>query len=486
LAAQLDPEFLASLIDGDTLYHNAPCGYFSCLPDGTFIKINRTLLNWLGYTEGDLIGKASLTDLFSKGGKIYYQMFHYPLIQLKGKVNELNYDIHRKDHSFFPALLNTSAIRDVKGQLLAINIIVTDISDRKKYEAELLRGRQMAEAERKEFEFVANFIPEMIWTAEADGKINYVNKRFLDHFNVRHDQLNQNLLSSGIHQEDRSLALRRWVGGIRAEANFEVQFRLKERSGDYEWYLLKGSPYRNETGAITKWLGSCTNIDAHVRELKKRDEFISITSHELKTPVTTLRAAIQILGRQKDMPPIYQQMINQSNRSVARISQFIEELLNVNRLNEGQIQLNKRSFDLLELSETCRLDLQAATTTKLELVAEGRFMIIADPDRIEQVIANFVNNAIKYAPNSSAIQMKLVKQDAFIRFSVIDQGLGIAPEKLPHLFERYYRADHAGTQYSGLGLGLYICAELIKRHNGQIGVESILGQGSEFWFTLPL
>ena len=112
--------------------------------------------------------------------------------------------------------------------------------------------------------------------------------------------------------------------------------------------------------------------------------------------------------------------------------------------------------------------------------------IHADEHRIDQVVVNFVNNAVKYAPDSKDICLNVEKIGNMAKISVKDTGPGIAPDKIPHLFSRYYRADYSGSQYSGLGLGLYISAEIVKRHGGEIGVDSELGKGSTFWFKLPI
>jgi two-component system CheB/CheR fusion protein len=112
--------------------------------------------------------------------------------------------------------------------------------------------------------------------------------------------------------------------------------------------------------------------------------------------------------------------------------------------------------------------------------------VFADPERIDQVIVNFVNNAVKYGPDASQIRLIVENIDGLAKVSVVDKGIGIEAGKLPHLFDRYYRVDPSGQQYSGLGLGLYISAEIIRLHNGNIGVSSVLGQGSTFWFTIPI
>lgn len=488
LAAQIDPQFLATLVDAEALYQDAPCGYLSFLPDGTIIKINRTLLKWLEFTGEEVVGKMKISQFFTTGGKLYYQMFYYPLILLKNTVNEISFDICRKDGSRFPALINSISLKDDDGQLLAVNVVLNDITDRKKYETELLRAKQLAEAEKVKFEFVSDFIPEMIWGAAADGRINYFNKRFLDNFDVNDSNALSEDLVRHIHVEDRLASLRLWAEAIRHGADFEIQLRLQNKLGLFSWYLLKGSPYHEADGSISRWLGSCLNINSHVLELGQKDEFIGIASHELKTPITSLKLTLQLLGRTtaEGIPEKYKKLIEQSERSMAKIVTLVDDLLNVNRVNAGQMILNKTEFNMMSMLDNCCHHVRAEGRYKLEVSGDRSAMVIADEHRIDQVVVNFVNNAIKYAPDSQTIILSVRVQHEIVRIEVSDNGPGIQAEKLPHLFERYYRADHAGVQYSGLGLGLYICADIIKRHGGKIGVDSELGKGSTFWFTLPL
>jgi len=124
---------------------------------------------------------------------------------------------------------------------------------------------------------------------------------------------------------------------------------------------------------------------------------------------------------------------------------------------------------------------------KYTILIEGELKteVLADEHLIEQVVVNLVNNAIKYAPDSLEIRLVISEKTNAVKIEVIDAGPGIPAEKVPHLFDRYYRADHSGKQYSGLGLGLYICAEIVKRHGGTIGVDSEIGKGTKFWFEIP-
>jgi len=182
---------------------------------------------------------------------------------------------------------------------------------------------------------------------------------------------------------------------------------------------------------------------------------------------------------------MFPKLIEQSTRSMGKISELVEDLLNVSRMNEGQIQLNKSAFIISEMLNSCCNHVRIEGKYDLVFEGEATLQIFADEHRIDQVIVNLVNNAVKYAPNSKTIHLVAEDLGAAVRIAVKDHGPGIAPEKVPHLFDRYYRADQTGIQVSGLGLGLYISADIIHRHGGTIGVDSVLGEGSSFWFILP-
>jgi len=192
------------------------------------------------------------------------------------------------------------------------------------------------------------------------------------------------------------------------------------------------------------------------------------------------------LEKMKEAPtPKLPVLLEQASKSMNKVTALVDDLLNASRMTEGQLHLKKTRFNLSKAIDECCLHITAAGIYEIKAEGVRDAEVEADPERIQRVIINLVNNAVKYAARSKEIIIRVEQADSQTRVSVTDKGPGIAPEKVPHIFERFYRADANGGQYSGLGLGLYISAEIIRKHGGQIGVDSEPGKGSSFWFTLP-
>jgi len=302
----------------------------------------------------------------------------------------------------------------------------------------------------------------------------------LDHAASRKDFLNI------LHPDDRHLSAEAHErAGQTGKMLYEA--RLVHADGSIHWMRVQANVYYQDKIPV-RLLGTLLDITEFKRLQQQKDDFISIASHELKTPITTLKASLQLLDRMKDNPSanLLPRLIEQSSRSMGKISELVEDLLNVSRMNEGQIKLNKEKFTLAHVLNECCNHVRIAGNHDLIFQGDDQLEVFADEHRIDQVIVNLVNNAVKYAPNSRNIYLIVEQTGQMAKVSVKDNGPGINPDKLPHLFDRYYRADDSGYQVSGLGLGLYISADIIERHGGQIGVESEPGKGSTFWFTLPL
>jgi PAS domain S-box-containing protein len=340
----------------------------------------------------------------------------------------------------------------------------------------------------KELSFLADSIPSIVWTAGPDGKLDYINRRWYER-NPTGDELplGENWLTN-LHPDDLERVRAAWKISLDSGNPYEIEFRIKRRGGKYNWYLVRALPLRNDSGEIIKWYGNNTDIQAQKDLQQQKDDFISIASHELKTPITSLKASLQLLDRMKDNPnpAMVRNLVMQARKGAEKIGTLVGDLLDVKRLQEGQMGLNKTDFVMAELVSAVCNPITIAGKYRFEIAGDTTLHVLADEHRIDQVLSNFIHNAIKYAPGADLVRIKIEQMEDCLKVSVIESGPGIPVDKLPYIFDRYFRADHSGDKYSGLGLGLYISAEIVKRHSGEIGVDSIEGSGSTFWFTLPL
>ncbi|GAB3928123.1 PAS domain-containing protein [Mucilaginibacter myungsuensis] len=288
--------------------------------------------------------------------------------------------------------------------------------------------------------------------------------------------------------EYRDEVKRRVADAIADNSVYQAEYEVVWPDGSIHWISAHGRPRYDANGKAIRMVGMTADITEQKLQERRKDDFLSIASHELKTPTTSLKAALQLLNLIKDKPtsPMHVRLIEQSNRSMDRMTTLIDDLLNVNSMKEGQLKLDKSLFTVSHMLNACCSHVRLAGKHELIFEGDADLQVIADEHRIDQVVINLVNNAVKYAPDSQDIYLIAERFGDVAKVSVRDTGLGIPKDKLPFLFDRYYRADHTGYTYSGLGLGLYICSEIIKRHGGEIGVDSEVGKGSTFWFTLPL
>ncbi|MEB0261789.1 PAS domain-containing sensor histidine kinase [Mucilaginibacter sp. 10I4] len=220
----------------------------------------------------------------------------------------------------------------------------------------------------------------------------------------------------------------------------------------------------------------------------QKEEFISVASHELKTPITVLKANLEIIERKikadTSMPPDLIKFTATAAQSVVKLNHLVNDLLNSTKIDRGELELHKTIFILSDVVKSCCTHIRLEGKYKIVYTGNHLIQVYADQFKIDQVLVNLVNNAVKYAPQSLKIDIHAEKIKSFTKITIIDKGQGIALKDQKKLFERYFRAT-ANHKASGLGLGLYISSEIIKKHGGEIGVDSIVGEGSSFWFTIP-
>lgn len=223
---------------------------------------------------------------------------------------------------------------------------------------------------------------------------------------------------------------------------------------------------------------------------QQKEDFISVASHELKTPVTSLKGSIQLINRLLKPGLLITETIstlaNKALFGVNRLTHLIDNLLSTTSLEQGQLPLNNGWFEIAAMVDICCDHALLQGKYFLTFTGNPGLRVHGDQNKIEQVLVNMISNAVKYAPDSTEIILDAKQQDGGVKISIIDKGKGISTSTLPYLFDRYYQVnDQVLKNESGLGLGLYICSEIIRRHGGEIGVESVENEGSTFWFTLP-
>lgn len=230
-------------------------------------------------------------------------------------------------------------------------------------------------------------------------------------------------------------------------------------------------------------------IEFRKKAERKKDEFISIASHELKTPLTSVKGYVQLLERSIDKGdiPTVKKHLEKAQLQLDKLNELIADLLDISKIESGKLKFNKKFFDLNGLLDSIT-EIIHQSNPEFRVTRSGRVPqeIFADEMRIEQVIVNFLTNAIKYAPGTNEVQVSLSVEGNEVKVCVRDFGIGIDPEQQKHVFDKFFRVEETAIHFQGLGIGLYISAEIIRRHGGTVGVNSVLGEGSEFYFNIPL
>ena len=340
------------------------------------------------------------------------------------------------------------------------------------------------------FRTFANSVSQFAWMANPDGWIYWYNQRWYDYTDTTLEEM-QGWGWEKVHHPDH---IKRVIEHVKVvwqnDEPYEMTFPLRRYDGVYRWFLTRVYPVKNNEGKVIQWIGTNTDIDDQKKALEQKDEFLSIASHELKTPVTSLKGFTQILQMQfeKEKNEPAANLLSKMDKQVDKLTKLIVDLLDATKIENGQLQFSKEDFDINDLIiETVEEMQRSAISHKINVELCDTKIISGDRNRIGQVITNLISNAIKYSPEASDILITSVIESNKIKIGVQDHGIGIPPSKLKNVFDRFFRitGDNRET-FPGLGLGLFISKEIIKRHNGEIFAESAEGKGSKFYFLLPV
>ena len=269
--------------------------------------------------------------------------------------------------------------------------------------------------------------------------------------------------------------------------DFEVEVLWKD--GSIHTIRFCGKPIYDDNGLPLTLVGVTFDITAQRQLEKQKDEFIAIASHELKTPITSLKGYLQVLQKtlERSNSSDGAVFLQKMDQQVDRITGLINDLLDVTKINAGKLQLVPMPLQLNKLIKEVSNELQLNNSVHVfNYYLEASGEIVSDGERVEQVLMNILTNAIKYSPNSDIINVSTHDEDDTVVVSVEDFGIGISEADKTQIFEQFYRVSgEKQLTYPGLGLGLYIASQIVTRLNGKLWVESNMGTGSKFCFSLP-
>ena len=418
--------------------------------------------------------------------------------------------LKNKNDDLIPFLMSVASLELDEGT--ALSIILTDLTLQKANEKQLKQKNEQLEEARKKahkmneeleeiveertrdlstsreyFKFLADNIPVIIWTADPEGKLDYINRRWYEYtgYDLEESKTKQSEL---IHPDDLQSSSTSWRQALQFKRNYEEEFRFKRASdGAYRWHFAKAIPFKDTDGNVTAWIGTNIDIDDRKKELEKKDEFIGVASHELKTPLTSLKGYMQLIEFQQDLPEETKIYVSKASTAVNKLQHLIDELLDASKIKAGKLKFNKTGLNLSDLVNLCVENskyMYPSYHIKTELQEDA--IVHGNAERLEQVLMNLINNAVKYSPQNKEIIVRTSKHKASAAVSVIDHGIGMSESDQKMIFERFYRVNGNEFSTSGLGMGLYISSEIIREHNGRLQVKSQLGKGSTFSFELPL
>lgn len=477
--------------------------------EGLIVYSNTSFANALKLSLEKVIGMPFIDYVSPESKREFSQLLNNSWKQ-DGKFELYLIDSNKQA---IPFLLSLNTLELDEG--LSMSIILTDLSKLKASQEELkLKNEQLEEAHkisaalnqeledtvkertkelllsREHFKFLANNIPVIVWSARSDGHIDYFNERWYEFSGMDSEESLGWGWKKILHPDDVQQTINAWKKSITSGIPYQIEYRFRRR-GDhkYRWHLGKALPFIDADGHIEAWFGTCVDIEDQKRALDKKDEFIGIASHELKTPLTSLKGYLQLIGgyKKQEVPAMVKQFVGKADEAIGKLQNLVNDLLDVSKIQKGKLQFSKSTLNITNVINSCVESANHiySTYTINSTVNEDLF-VLGNFERLEQVLMNFINNSVKYSPVNKQILVEAERTEDYIEISVTDKGIGLTESQMEMIFERFYRVDDKNFSASGLGMGLYISSEIIKAHNGSIGVESKINEGSTFYFRLPV
>jgi PAS domain S-box-containing protein len=361
----------------------------------------------------------------------------------------------------------------------------------------LRRFTMEIEKSKEQFREVADSAPVMIWMTDENKQCNFVNKGWLRFTGRKKEEELGYGWIEGMHPDDYTRCSELFDDAFMHQREYSLEYRFRREDGEYRWVRETGIPRYSAEGTFEGYIGSCIDVHETKMHEQRKDDFIRMASHELKTPVTSIKGYVQLLltmfrdydARKENISSqAIQTSLSTIDKQVIKLNRLMSELLDLSRIDSGKLELKMQSFDLNDLVKETVDDVQQTTRHQILINNVPDCRLFGDKDRIGQVLLNLLTNAIKYSPKTNSIEVNVYRPSKdIVSISVKDHGIGIDKKDHERIFERFYRVEGKTEQtYPGFGIGLFIASEIVYRHNGTISVESEKSKGSTFTFTLPV
>ena len=330
------------------------------------------------------------------------------------------------------------------------------------------------------------------WYMEPDTREFIASQRFKELFGyLPVDDLDLQTALSHVTAEYRQLVADAVETALAEGKSYDLEYTMLTRNTqELKWIRTTGRFFGGDAETKAYLSGTVLDVTDRKKAEERKSDFVGIVSHELKTPLTSMGAYLQLLQMKAEKAgDSYQaNALRKANKQVAKMSRMVHSFLTISRIKDGKIHLEAETFNLNDLAAEIREESnEIYPNHQINLKCSGTYQVYADRDKIGQVITNFISNAVKYAPESHVIDLHCFLADGQPALSVTDYGPGISPQHQQKVFDRYYRVEDTHTKtILGFGIGLYLCSEIIQRHKGRIWVESELSNGSTFSFSLPV
>jgi PAS domain S-box-containing protein len=457
--------------------------------EGVITSWNRGAERLFGYPAEEVIGRPILIIIPSERRDEEEEILRR--LALGEHIEHFETVRCAKDGRRLDASLTISPVRDPAGRIIGASTVARDITERKR------AADRLRESEAR-FRFLSESIPSIVWSADANGRVAYVNQRGLEYFGITEDERVQQPQGHLLHPEDRERCIGAWHRAVREGSNFEIEARSRRYDGAYRWFVTRAVPFRAVNGPILSWFG--VSMDIHEqREMqealrqadRRKDEFLATLAHELRNPLAPIRNALHIMRLRANDPPTVEQARLIMERQLGQMVRLVDDLLDVGRITRGKLDLRKERVDLASVVKN------AVDTTRPLIEAAGHELSVslpsqpihldADPVRLAQVLANLLNNAAKYMDRGGRIWLSAERSEREVVLSVRDAGIGIAAGALPTIFDMFTQVEESlEKSRGGLGIGLTLAKQLIELHGGAIEARSEgPGKGAEFKVRLP-